>query len=43
VIIWALRQAPEGYEDEKGFHFSQGQPSMTHSPDVSALHPRNAG
>jgi hypothetical protein len=43
AILWALRNAPEGYEDEKGFHFKQTRPMMSRSPDVAILRPRNAG
>ena len=39
----SLRNAPEGYEDEKGFHFKQSRPAIRHSPGVAILRPRNAG
>jgi hypothetical protein len=25
ATVWAFRNAPEGYEDEDGFHFSKGR------------------
>jgi hypothetical protein len=43
VIVWALRNAPEGYEDDKGFHSEQTKPSISHSAGVSMLHPHSAG
>ena len=43
VVMWALHNAPEGYEDEKGFHSKERPPRISHSPDVSLLHPHNAG
>ena len=43
AIIWALSTAPEGYEDEKGFHSKHSPPSISHSSDVSLLRPHNAG
>jgi len=43
AILWALGNAPEGYEDEKGFHFKQSRPVISHSPGVAILRPRNAG
>jgi hypothetical protein len=43
AILWALRNAPEGYEDENGFHFKQSRPVISQSPGVAILRPRNAG
>ena len=43
TILWALRAAPEGYEDENGFHFEPGSPSIRHSAGVAILRPRHAG
>ena len=43
AILWALRNAPEGYEDEKGFHFKQSRPAIRRSPSLAILRARNAG
>jgi hypothetical protein len=43
AIMWALHNAPEGYEDAKGFHSKHRSPSVKRAPDVSLLHPHNAG
>lgn len=36
AILYHLRRAPEGYEDETGFHFAPGQQSRTQSNLKSA-------
>jgi hypothetical protein len=42
-IVWALRNAPEGYEDEEGFHSKQRRSSIRHSAGVAILRPHKAG
>lgn len=41
TVLWALCSAPEGYEDEEGFHLVGTRPRVGHS--VALLHPHNAG
>jgi hypothetical protein len=42
AILWALRHAPEGYEDETGFHFKESR-SPRRTPAAGAiLHPQSA-
>jgi hypothetical protein len=43
ALLLSLRNAPEGYEDEKGFHFTQSRPSISHSSGVAILHLQHAG
>ncbi len=43
ALLWALRNAPEGYEDEKGFHFSETRTVISDSPGIAMLRPHNAG
>lgn len=43
AVLWALRNAPEGYEDETGFHSKQRRPAIRHSPGVGILNPHRAG
>ena len=31
AIVYQLRRAPEGYEDETGFHFAPGSQPLTNS------------
>jgi hypothetical protein len=35
-IVYHLRRAPEGYEDESGFHFTPGSKAPTEKPEVGA-------
>jgi len=39
----ALRDAPEGYEDEEGFHSKQSRLRIRHSFGFGVLRPENAG
>ena len=45
AIVLALRNAPEGYEDKEGFHFTESrQPTTTSSSTGAAiLRPHHAG
>jgi hypothetical protein len=43
VVLCALRNAPEGYEDEEGFHSKQSPPRVRHSLGLGILRPHNAG
>ena len=45
ALLSSLRNAPEGYEDKEGFHFTEGrQPTTTSSSTGAAiLRPHNAG
>ena len=43
AIIAALRNAPEGYQDEKGFHSKESPPSTTYLTRAAILRPHNAG
>ena len=43
TILWALRAAPEGYEDADGFHFTQSSPSISRPVEIAILRPRHAG
>jgi hypothetical protein len=41
IVLYGLRNAPEGYEDEDGFHSKRRRPHIRHS--VGILRPHNAG
>jgi len=43
ALLWMLRSAPEGYEDEQGFHFRRTRNVIRDSTGVAMLRPRNAG
>jgi hypothetical protein len=43
VVLCGLRNAPEGYEDEDGFHSKQKRPRIRHPLRLSILRPHNAG
>ena len=43
IVLCALRNAPEGYEDEEGFHSKQSPPRIRHSLGLGILRPHNAG
>jgi len=43
VVLCGLRNAPEGYEDEDGFHSKPTRPRIRHSLRLSILRPHNAG
>ena len=42
VVLYALRNAPEGYEDEQGFHSKQSRHRNRHSVGLAILRPHNA-
>ncbi len=43
ALLWTLRNAPEGYEDESGFHFRKARTVISDSPRIAMLRPHNAG
>ena len=43
VVLWALCNAPEGYEDAEGFHSKQSRLRIRHSFGFGILRPENAG
>ncbi len=43
LVLRGLRNAPEGYEDEEGFHSKQSCPRVRHSLHLGILRPHNAG
>ena len=43
ALLSSIRNAPEGYEDEEGFHSKQSRPSVSHSAGAAMLRPRHAG
>ena len=43
ALSWMLRNAPEGYEDEQGFHFTENRNVIRDSTGVAMLRPHNAG
>jgi hypothetical protein len=43
ALLWMLRSAPEGYQDEQGFHFRKTRNVIRNSTGVAMLRPRNAG
>jgi len=43
AILVTLRNAPEGYEDEEGFHSEQSPPSISYSTGAAILRHHNAG
>ena len=43
ALVLAFRNAPEGYEDEDGFHFKEARRTVGDSTDVAMLRPSNAG
>ena len=43
AILATLRYAPEGYEDEEGFHSKQSPPSISDSTGAAILRHHNAG
>ena len=42
LVLGGLRYAPEGYEDEEGFHLKQSCPRIRHSRRLGILSPHNA-
>ena len=43
IVLSALRNAPEGYEDEEGFHSERSHRPIRYSHGLGALRPHNAG
>jgi hypothetical protein len=43
IVMSALRNAQEGYEDEEGFHSTRSHRPTRHSHGLGVLRPHNAG
>ena len=43
LMLCALRNAPEGYEDAEGFHWARSGPRVRHGHGLGILQPHTVG